>query len=71
MDKVVTVSKSFDEADRADKAYYRSLTPQERLQILLELNSRWPTDDHAEASERRSCPQLIAGRVSHSWSDQT
>jgi hypothetical protein len=52
MDKVVKVSRSFDEADRADKAYYRSLTPQERLQILLELNSRWPTDDHAEAPER-------------------
>jgi hypothetical protein len=52
MERVFTISKSFEEADRTDKAYYRSLTPQQRLQILLELNSRWPTDDHAQASER-------------------
>ena len=52
MEKIVNISRSFDEADRADKAYYRSLTPQERLQILLELNSRWPTEAHAEVIKR-------------------
>jgi hypothetical protein len=43
MEKVVKVLKSFEESDRADKAYYHSLTPQQRLEILWELNSRWPT----------------------------
>jgi hypothetical protein len=28
---------SFEEADAADRAYYRSLTPAERIQIMLEL----------------------------------
>jgi hypothetical protein len=30
---------SFEEADRADKAYYLSLTPDERLRIMCELCS--------------------------------
>lgn len=29
---------SFAEVDAADQAYYQSLTPLERLEILLELN---------------------------------
>ena len=29
MEKVVKISKSFEECDRADKAYYHSLTPHE------------------------------------------
>ena len=41
MEKVASVSKSFAEADRADKLYYRSLGPGERLQILFEMNRRW------------------------------
>jgi hypothetical protein len=28
---------SFDEAEAADRAYYRSLTPAERIQIMLDL----------------------------------
>jgi hypothetical protein len=52
MEKVVHIAKSFAESDRSDKAYYHSLTPLERLEILLELNSRWPRSDHAEASQR-------------------
>ncbi len=42
MERHVAKFSSFEEADRADKEYYRSLTPQERIQILLELNRRWP-----------------------------
>src|SRR4051794_16093523 len=42
MEKVVKVMKSFAESDRADREYYQSLTPHQRLEILLELNSRWP-----------------------------
>lgn len=32
--------RSFAEADQADLAYYRSLTPQQRLDILLTLVER-------------------------------
>jgi hypothetical protein len=52
MDKVVVVSRSFKEADRADTAYYRSLTPHRRLEILFELNRRYPRKDQDESSSR-------------------
>ncbi len=52
MEKVVKIFKSFEESDRADKAYYHSLTPQQRLEILWELNSRWPTSGDDKPSER-------------------
>lgn len=45
MEKVLNVSRSFEEADRADKDYYHGLTPLKRLEILLELNKRWPQTD--------------------------
>jgi hypothetical protein len=51
MEKVFTVVHSFEEADRADKEYYHRLTPLERLDILLELNRRWPQID-ASTPER-------------------
>ncbi len=35
MDKVIFVFNSFAESDEADKNYYRNLSPEERLQILL------------------------------------
>jgi hypothetical protein len=37
MDKIVRKFHSFDEADNADYEYYRALSGNERLQILLEL----------------------------------
>jgi hypothetical protein len=37
VDKVAKVFHSFEDADRADEAYYANLTPQERLDILLDL----------------------------------
>ncbi len=52
MEKVVGVVKSFDESDRADSAYYQSLTPHQRLVILWELNSRWPKNGDDETSGR-------------------
>jgi hypothetical protein len=52
MEKVVKVLKSFEESDRADKAYYHSLAPQQRIEILWELNSRWPTNGDDQASGR-------------------
>lgn len=40
MEKKVKVIKSFAEADAEDKRYYHSLTPSERLDILLTLIAR-------------------------------
>jgi hypothetical protein len=37
VDKVAKVFRSFEDADRADEEYYANLTPQERLDILLDL----------------------------------
>jgi hypothetical protein len=52
MDKVVSVSTSFAEADRRDKAYYQSLSPLQRLEILFELNRRWPANDNVDDPQR-------------------
>jgi hypothetical protein len=37
MEKVFRVFRSFDEAERADDEYYASLSPQERVDLLLEM----------------------------------
>jgi len=37
MEKVLKVFGSFEEADQADDEYYASLTPQERVDILLDM----------------------------------
>jgi hypothetical protein len=52
MDKVVSVHKSFEEAARADKAYSKSLSPEERVDILLELRRRTWADEDAETGPR-------------------
>jgi hypothetical protein len=52
MEKVVRIFKSFEEADQADKEYYRNLTPEQRLDILLEINGRWPFFNNGETSDR-------------------
>ncbi len=38
--RVISKFKSFAEADRADNEYYRSLTPEQRVGILLDLVHR-------------------------------
>ena len=55
VEKVVQAFRSFEEADAADAAYYRSLTPQERLDILLELVRRSGSIDEAECRLERVC----------------
>ena len=40
MDRVVRVFRNFEDADEADDQFYAELTPQERLDILLELIER-------------------------------
>jgi hypothetical protein len=50
VEKIVRKFGSFDEADRADDAYYRALSGNEKLQILLELIM--PEDPDAAVIER-------------------
>ena len=49
MEKVMFVFHSFKEADQADKEYYLSLTPDQRMQILFDLRKQWPVGEHAES----------------------
>lgn len=37
MEKVLRVYESFEEAEAADRAFYRGLTPEARLQILFSI----------------------------------
>jgi hypothetical protein len=46
------VFHSFAESERADRAYYRSLTPSQRLDLLLELIQQWQGDETAKGFER-------------------
>jgi hypothetical protein len=41
MDRTVQIFRSFDDAERADDEFYAGLTPQERVDILLELVERY------------------------------
>jgi hypothetical protein len=50
MEKVVKKFSSFEAADDAEYEYYRDLTGDEKLQILLELIM--PDDPHAAVIER-------------------
>ncbi len=51
MDSMIRPYDSLAEADAADDAYYASLAPQERLEILLELIEMYRTTQ-GEDSER-------------------
>ena len=51
MDKTVRKFKTFEEADQAEREYYRSLSPEERLRILLELVQQ-ANDDTSKGFER-------------------
>jgi hypothetical protein len=51
MEKMVRKFSSFEEAEKADREYYRSLTPEERVAICIELSRRLGTEGD-EASER-------------------
>lgn len=48
MERMLRIHSSFEEADRFEVGYYRSLTPSERLDILLELVRQAQPDDEAE-----------------------
>lgn len=48
MEKAVSIHRSHKEAEEADNAYYRSLTPEERIDILLELTKPDETQPRLE-----------------------
>jgi hypothetical protein len=41
MDKTIQVFNSFEEAEKANKEYYRSLTPSQRIERLLMLRDQF------------------------------
>jgi hypothetical protein len=53
VEKVAQKFGSFKEADEADAAYYRSLTPKQRIDILLEMVAQRQPRDEAERRLKR------------------
>ncbi len=51
MDKVIQVFHSFADAERADEEYYAKLSPQERVDVLLDMVARY-RESFGEAGER-------------------
>jgi hypothetical protein len=51
VERIVQVFSSFEEADRADDQFYADLTPEARLEILLELVEQYRSA-LGEAAER-------------------
>ena len=47
MDKVVAKFKTFEDADRANRLYYETLTAKERIDLLIQL-----IDDHYGTEHR-------------------
>jgi hypothetical protein len=41
MEKTIQIFQAFAEAEKAEKEYYRSLSPEKRIEILLELRAQW------------------------------
>jgi hypothetical protein len=52
MENVARKFSSFAESDRADREYYRSLTPEQRVDIVLELMPRAQIDEAQQGFAR-------------------
>jgi hypothetical protein len=52
VEKIAKKFRSFAEADAADKEYYLSLTPQQRMEIFFEINARARNNDPDQRLER-------------------
>jgi hypothetical protein len=52
MEKAARVFRSFAEAGEADDQYYRSLSPEQRLEILFDLVNTQQTDEVEPRLER-------------------
>ena len=46
MKRVIRIFKSYAEAENADKDFYQSLTPKQRIDLLLELRARYSPYSH-------------------------
>jgi hypothetical protein len=56
MEKTIRVFKSFEEAEAVDKEYYHSLSPAQRVEILLILRDQYsPYDDELTQGFERVC----------------
>lgn len=56
MERTIKVFKSFAEAEKADKEYYRSLSPTRRIEILLILRSQLsPFPNESTEGFKRVC----------------
>jgi hypothetical protein len=64
VERVAKVFRSFEEADEADDEYYANLTPEERLDILLELVERHRSalGEAASRLERVHCVTELSRR---------
>ncbi len=58
MAKVVTIHRSHREAEKADEAYYRRLSPEQRLDILLALTNPEP-EDHGPQSRLERVYRIV------------
>jgi hypothetical protein len=52
MEREIRVFRSFDESERADRDYYQSLSPAQRMDILLDLINQWQGDKASKGFER-------------------
>ncbi|MDB6038403.1 MAG: hypothetical protein JWM99_2244 [Verrucomicrobiales bacterium] len=52
MEREIRVFRSFDESERADRDYYQSLSPAQRMDILLDLINQWQGDEASKGFER-------------------
>lgn len=56
MEKKIQFFKTFAEAEAADKKYYQSLTPAQRIEILLILRKRYKSaEDESRGRLKRVC----------------
>lgn len=55
MEKRIQVFKTFAEAEEADKKFYQSLTPAQRIEILLILRDRYRSPDEPRGRLKRVC----------------
>ena len=51
MERAARIFSSFQEADEADRLEYQRMTPQQRVDMLLQLR-RWLVKDGDESAER-------------------
>ena len=52
MERTIKIFRSFAEAEQADKEYYRSLTPAQRIQIVLMLRKHYAGEELARGIQK-------------------